>query len=253
MAVTSNIFTISYSGEPGDGPYSLTNRYIYALKEKLLGHGFNMFYENSVTDINTQSKEYLLSLDGISGVRLRSTATAIYVYVGIIKNGNSIDPAIGNVNFNVSGTGVSTYQCFFSNNFYFLQNLAVSNILVMFFKTNYGWCPCGTAFTTAGHAFFVTINGQYYQAYIANLSNNPSYLNLDNNHVLYSPSFVRQTVPGASTNTSDRRLDDTIKYTGSAYSKPDTLYQLNTNTMYKINDTNEIFYYGGPLSLIYFD
>jgi len=252
MAIISDTFTISYSGEPGDGPYSLVNRYLYDLKEKLLGHGFNMVYENSVTNINQEAKNYILSLDGISGVRLRSTSGVIYFYVGIIKNGNSIDPAIGNVNFNVSGTGVSTYKCFFSNNFYFLQNLANSNITIMFFKTNYGWCPCGTAFTTA-HSFFVTINGQYYQAYISSVGNNPSYLNLDNNHVLYSPSFVRQTVPGTSTNTSDRRLDDTIKYTGSAYIKPDTLSQLDTNTMYKINDTNEIFYYGGPLSLIYFD
>ncbi len=98
MAVISDTFTISYSGEPGDGQYSLTNRYLYALKEKLLEHGFNMVYENSVTDINTQAKQYLLSLGGASGVLLQAYPSNIYVYTGII-NGNSIAPAINTKNF----------------------------------------------------------------------------------------------------------------------------------------------------------
>lgn len=247
MAVTSNIFTISYSGEPGDGSYSLTNRYIYALKEKLLEHGFNMVYENSVTNINTQAKQYLLSLDGVSGVLLMTSNSWIYVYVGII-NGNSINPLIHSANINIGGTGISTFNCFFSNNFYFLKNPFTStDPLIMFLKTNYGWCPC-----TNG-SFFININGQYYNAYKTFVGNNPGYLNLDNNHVLYSPSFSRQTVAGSGSSTADRRLDDTIKYAGVACQRPDTLTQLTLNTMYKINDTNETFYYGHPFELIYFD
>lgn len=248
MAVTSNIFTISYSGEPGDGSYSLLNRYIYALKEKLLEHGFNMVYENSVTDINTQAKQYLLSLDGVSGVLLFSTLPYyVYAYVGII-NGNGINPRNHTATISVSGNaGVSTFNCFFSNNFFFLKKPTVDgDPFIMFFKTNYGWCPCTTS------SSLVEINEQYYNVYRTPVGNNPGYLNLDNKHVLYSPSFYRQTVAGSSS-TADRRLDDTIKYAGVAFQRPDTLTQLTLNTMYKINDTNETFYYGYPFELIYFD
>lgn len=246
MAVTSNIFTISYSGEPGDGSYSLTNRFLYKLKEKLLDYGFYVTYEYNTANNKEQSKQYLLTLDGISGVLLSTATNYIYVYVGII-NGNSINPMVHNSNFYIGGTGITTFNCFFSNNFYFLKNPVTSDPLIMFLKTNYGWCPCNSG------SFFVNINGQYYYAYKTLVGNNPGYLNLDNNHVLYSPSFSRQTVAGLGSSTADRRLDETIKYAGVAYQRPDTLTQLIYNTMYKINGTNESFYYGHPLELIYFD
>lgn len=247
MAIISDTFTISFSGEPGDGSHSLINRFLYEFKEKLLGYSFKVVYENSVPNTSTHGKTYLLSfLDGVFGVLLTSSTSNINVNVGIIA-GISINPSVNYTSFNIIGTGVVTFNCFFSNNFYCLQNLSIENPSIMFFKTNYGWCPCNN------NSFFVNINGQYYWAYTTSIGNNLGYLNLDNNHVLYSPSFTRQTVPGTGANNADRRLDDTIKYAGTAYVNQNTLNQLKLQTMYKINDTNETFYYGYPLSLIYFD